>query len=156
MFINFRKSDMPNSAINTNQIVSFFCSIECVELKEEVPAFISVKKAEYQLLRVLWDEGGSESFVRMDKYGTYRTQKSGGQLLIGKTKRVRGTEEFDRRGVVLQEDVPSCLLNLLFAGAGNAVEGSSCLVRDFRFYSIEDFIKAIDAITGATGIQVVD
>lgn len=156
MLISFQKSNKPYTLINTNQIVSSCCSIVCVELKEEVPAFISVKKAEYQLLRVLWDDDGSESFERMGKFFTYRTQKSGKQLLIGKIKWVRGTEEFDRRGVVLQEDVPYCKLNLLLAGTGYAAEGSSCVVEDFYFYSIEDFIKAIDAITGATGIQVVD
>lgn len=152
MFISFQKSNKPHTVINTNQIIWFVCSISCVELKQEVPAFIIVRKAKHPLLSVLWDKNGVEELV----YNEYASlQMSGKVLLYGRNKIVHGIKEFQREGVVVNKDVPCCRLHIRFTGTGGAIEGSAGIEEDFDFHSVEDFIKAIDAIAGATGIQIV-
>lgn len=166
MLISFQKSSHPHLLINTDHIISMYCQVKCHHLRPEVevPPFVSIIE-DISFYRCV-DKAGEDAYVC--KGGRTFYDKNHNEVFIcdplkSKFNNIdecftayaeRGKDSREYR--IVEDNVAYCKLELDFSATGNAEHGSSTYCVLFRFFGLENFLAAINAIKESTGIFIVE
>lgn len=160
MLISFPKSDQPKVLLNVTQIVACDFFIKCHELKQEVPSFVNVMKAGTKLgcnrCRVLL-VSGKETIMEVADHDIVDSPEG---LVFGRTKWDYSNNCFviaEKKGIILEQDTPECCIRI---GVPESViplynydydNGLFNNIIIFTYYSVEEYLLAINALIEAMG-----